>query len=72
MELFVRFAYLRDVNSVTAENVLELLIVSDYFGAFGLMKYCISYAIKSLSTENCVMVWLLSRQVFFITKLNNF
>jgi hypothetical protein len=60
-EKILRFAYLRDVAGVNRENVLELLIVSDYLGVLGLVKFCIEFAIKMMSPENCIVLWLLSR-----------
>jgi kelch-like protein 10 len=61
MELIIKFAYLRDVSGVTEANVVEMLMVTDYFGMLGLLKYCIDYIIRSLSPENCVIMWLMSR-----------
>lgn len=61
MEEIIQYAYLRDVSGINDSNVAEMLFVSDYFGVLGLMKYCIDYIIRTLSPENCIIVWLMSR-----------
>jgi kelch-like protein 10 len=61
MELVLNFAYLRDVSGINEGNVVEMLVISDYFGVIGLMNYCINFIIRTLSPEKCVIMWLMSR-----------
>ncbi|CRL02759.1 CLUMA_CG015753, isoform A, partial [Clunio marinus] len=61
MEVIIRYAYLRDINGIMDSNVVGILFISDYFGIHGLINYCIDFIIKHLSSENCVLFWLMSR-----------
>lgn len=61
MELILKFAYLRDVSGVNETNVHEMLMTSDFLGVLGLMKFCIKFIIKTMTSENCVILWLMSR-----------
>ena len=61
MELIIKFAYLRDVSAINESNVVEMQMISDFFGIQGLMKYCIDFIIKNLSPHNCIIMWLMSR-----------
>lgn len=60
-EQIIRYAYLRDVTAINDSNVREILITADYFGIVGLLKYCIEFIITTMTTENCVIMWLMSR-----------
>lgn len=63
MEIVIKYAYLRDLSDIDKTNVVEIMIVSDYFGMLGLMKFCINFIINMLSSQNCIIFWLMSRQV---------
>lgn len=61
MDIVLNYAYLRDFSSVNESNVFEIMAVSDYFGVMGLNKFCIDFIIKTMSPENCIMLWVMSR-----------
>lgn len=41
---------------IDCSNMLELLVVGDYLGVLGLVKYCEDFIISAISTENCVIL----------------
>lgn len=43
MDLIIDYAYLRDLKKINEKNVHEMLVISDYLGILGLMKYCVDY-----------------------------
>lgn len=61
LEIIINYAYLRDVASINATNVVEIMVVSDYLGVLGLLKYCIDFIIKTMSSDNCIIMWMMSR-----------
>lgn len=61
MDLVIDYAYLRDLKKIDEKNVHEMLVISDYLGILGLMKYCVDFIIDLLSPENCIITWLMSR-----------
>lgn len=61
MHLVIEYAYQRDCSKIGEKNVYEMLFVSDYLGILGLLKFCIEFIINTLSTENCIIIWLMSR-----------
>lgn len=42
--------------SLDATNMLELLVVGDYLGVLGLVKYCENFVISAINMHNCVVL----------------
>jgi hypothetical protein len=63
VEWLIRFAYLRDISFIDECNVYEIYVTADYFGVLGLMKACVDFIGKILSSINCISVWLIARYV---------
>lgn len=61
MEVIIQYAYLRNIKPINGDNVREVMFWSDFLGVLGLMKHCIDFIIKTLSPENCVINWLMSK-----------
>lgn len=62
MSKVVDYAYLRRCE-ITDDNVLELMVVSDYVSMLGLMKLCIEFCISTLNPMNCIKRMLFARFV---------
>lgn len=61
MERIIRYAYLRETKSINESNVVETMMTSDYLSVLGLMRFCIEFIIRMLTTTNCVIFWVMSR-----------
>lgn len=46
---------------IDSTNMLELLVVGDYLGVLGLVKYCEDYIISAMDTDNCVTLMRFGR-----------
>lgn len=49
--------YIYDTKcDINPSNMLELLVVGDYLGVLGLVRYCEDYIISAIDTDNCVVL----------------
>lgn len=47
--------YIYDAKcSTDPSNMLELLVVGDYLGVLGMVRYCEDYIMSAIDTENCI------------------
>ena len=67
MEWIIKFAYLRDTSFIDVTNVVQIYIIADYFGIFGITKACINFIIKILSPVNCIGYWIMAKYVSIIS-----